>query len=408
MAAAERSLNGVRRSAHERKRQAGIIMFVVLMLLGLMVSALVIGLTSNLSQRAKRERQTADALGEAKQALIGRAAADSSIPGSFPCPDLITNIPGINIPNDGVADLLAGPNCPSYVGRLPWRTLGLPDLRDGNGERLWYALSPNFRDDNSAQPLNSESSGQLAITGNSPVANVIAIVFAPGGSLGTQVRDAANANNVANYLEGENANGVPPADNTFTTALASSTFNDELLPITREDLFPVVEMRVARELRTVLRTYYTTNGYYPYAAQFPNNTSIPATYQGYIPTTTCASMPVLNLPSWFTTNNWHQLTVYAVAPKCTNDCVAIDPALSNCNNTSAGPYLTVNGSGNNIQALVFSASYRLGAQPARPCNTIADCLEPVSGNNENINNDYVYMKPLRAGTNNDSLAIVAP
>jgi hypothetical protein len=24
------------------------------------------------------------------------------------------------------------------MGRLPWKTLRLPDLRDGHGERLWY------------------------------------------------------------------------------------------------------------------------------------------------------------------------------------------------------------------------------------------------------------------------------
>lgn len=429
MAAAKRARTGGRKSAHERNRQTGVIMFVVLMLLGLMVSALVIGLTGNLAQRAKRERQTADALAEAKQALIGRAAADNSIPGSLPCPDL---------DNDGVAELFVGNNCPSYVGRLPWRTLGLPDLRDGSSERLWYALSPNFRDHPSAQPLNSETPGQLTVTGNAPAANVIAIVFSPGAPVGSQVRDAANANIVTNYLEGENANGVPPADNTFTTALASSTFNDELLPITREDLFPVVEMRVARELRSILRAYYTANRYYPNAAQFPNNTSTAATYQGYIPTTTCAPVPPLILPAWFSANNWQQLTVYAVAPRCTPKitttiiaiasqpvcaitCVGplfglytcvmpntIDNTVLDCNYTSAGPYLTVNGVGNNVQSLVFSASYRLGAQPPRPCNAIADCLEAVNGNNENINNDYVYMKPVRSGTNNDSLVIVAP
>jgi type II secretory pathway pseudopilin PulG len=429
MVAAKRSRTGGRKATHERNRQTGVIMFIVLMLLGLMVSALVIGLTGNLAQRAKRERQTADALAEAKQALIGRAAADNSIPGSLPCPDL---------DNDGVAELFAGNDCPSYVGRLPWRTLGLPDLRDGSSERLWYALSPNFRDHPSAQPLNSETPGQLVVTGNAPAANVIAIVFAPGAPVGNQVRDAANANMVTNYLEGENANGVPPADNTFTTALASSTFNDELLPITREDLFPVVEMRVARELRSILRAYYTANRYYPNAAQFPNNTSTAATYQGYIPTTTCAPVPPLALPAWFSANNWHQLTVYAVAPRCTPKitttiiaiasqpacalacfgplfglyaCVmpnTIDNTVLDCNYTSAGPYLTVNGVGTNIQSIVFSASFRLGAQPPRPCNTVADCLESVNGNNENINNDFVYMKPARSSTNNDSLVIVAP
>jgi hypothetical protein len=31
------------------------------------------------------------------------------------------------------------------LGRLPWKTLGLPDLRDGHGERLWYAVSTKYK-----------------------------------------------------------------------------------------------------------------------------------------------------------------------------------------------------------------------------------------------------------------------
>ena len=68
-----------------------------------------------------REDVTALALQQAKEALIARAAFDLNHPGSLPCPDR---------DNDGVADLLAGNNCFSYIGRLPWKTLGLPDLRD--------------------------------------------------------------------------------------------------------------------------------------------------------------------------------------------------------------------------------------------------------------------------------------
>ncbi|MEO8163771.1 MAG: hypothetical protein ABI619_00110 [Betaproteobacteria bacterium] len=372
-----------------------------------------------------------EALARAKEALIGRAAADNSMPGSLPCPDL---------DNDGSAELLAGNNCPAYVGRLPWRTLGLADLRDGNGERLWYALSPNFRDDNSAQPLNSATPGQLIITGTAPAAAVIAIVFSPGGVVGNQVRDAPNENNVQNFLEGENGNGGPPADYTFVTALASPAFNDMLLPITREDLFPVVEMRIARELRLSLRAYYSANRYYPNAAQFPNNSSTAATYRGYLPTTTCAPVPTVTLPAWFTANNWQQYMVYAVAPRCTPKintsivavavqpscallcvgpafglyaCVmptSIDSTVLDCNNTAAGPYLTVTGIGASLQSIVLPASYRLGIQPARPCNAIGDCLEAVNGDTENIDSpdNYIYVKPVRSSTNNDSLVVVGP
>ena len=33
-------------------------------------------------------------------------------------------------------------------GRLPWKTLAIPDLRDGAGERLWYAVSVRFKRNN--------------------------------------------------------------------------------------------------------------------------------------------------------------------------------------------------------------------------------------------------------------------
>ena len=195
-------------------QQRGIALIVVLALLGLLVGVLVVGFTGDLARQNKKQQQTTDALAKAKEALIGRAASDSSIPGSLPCPDLMTNILG-NVPNDGIADLFLGTNCPSYIGRLPWRTLGLPDLRDASGERLWYALSPNFRDHPSASPLNSDTTGQLTITGAAAASNVIAIVFAPGPVVGSQVRDGANQNAVTNYLEGGNETGI--ATNTFVT-----------------------------------------------------------------------------------------------------------------------------------------------------------------------------------------------
>jgi hypothetical protein len=62
-------------------------------------------------------------------------------PGYLPCPDL---------DDDGWAE----PTCGSQngesgqserLGRLPWKTLGLADLRDGHGERLWYAVSSKYK-----------------------------------------------------------------------------------------------------------------------------------------------------------------------------------------------------------------------------------------------------------------------
>jgi len=216
-----------------------------------------------------RQQQTVAALAQAKDALIGRAISDNNRPGSLPCPDLITNNPaGGNIPNDGVADSLAGNNCPSNIGRLPWKTLKLADARDANGEHLWYALSSNFTDDDS-RIINNNTPGQLTVTGSGLGNNVVAVIFSPGGVIEGQQRDnatpsAAINNAVTNFLDGENANG----DTTFLTTPASPTFNDQLLTITEDDLIPAVERRVAYEALNCLVKYARDNGgKYPWAAE---------------------------------------------------------------------------------------------------------------------------------------------
>jgi type II secretory pathway pseudopilin PulG len=425
-------------SAAARQRGQAMLFVAVLLLLG--VSAVIYTLVTPANRAIERDKRTAAALAQARDALIGRAAADDNRPGSLPCPDIQTNIVGTNVPNDGVADLLVGNDCPSYIGRLPWRTLGLPEsLRDGDGERLWYAVSSAFRDDTSAQPINSDTAGQLTITGTIANTNVIAIVFSAGAVVGSQVRDIANENVVANYLENGNETGI--ATNTFISGQATETFNDKLLAITRDVFFPIVEIRVAREIRSALQTYYTANSYYPLAAQFPNNVSTSATYRGYVPTSTsaCLIAPDLApyLPAWFTANNWQRYIVYAVAPRCTprlltsllaigfgqpcallcilGICVvptSIDAGSLNCNNTAdgspAGSWLTVSGTGS-VRAIVMPASYVLAAQ-SRPCNSIGGCLEAVGADSENIDvtDNYVYVTPVRSANNNDNLVIVAP
>ena len=278
--------------------QRGALLILLVIALGVLAVTLFVGMLSSSEIQIERDKKTAAALAEAKAALIGRAVRDDNRPGSLPCPD--TN-------NDGSADLLSGPNCPSYIGRLPWRTLGLPDLRDGYGERLWYALSSNLRDDASAQPINSDTLGQLTISGLSPTNSVIAIVFAAGPSLSGQIRDAAHANDPASYLEGNNALGG--SNTNFTTANVSSTFNDRLLPITNDNLFPVVEKRIANIIMgtgtgststTGLRKYYLNNSTYPSS---PLNYS--ALQYSNDPTTQTNTLNML------TNNGWDTLVVYS-------------------------------------------------------------------------------------------------
>ena len=118
-----------------RAAQNGQALLALLVILGIGFGALFYTLISPASLALETEKTTSEALAQAREALIGYAASDDNRPASLPCPDT---------DNNGSAQLYAGSYCPSEIGRLPWRTLGLPDLRDGSGERLWYAVSREF------------------------------------------------------------------------------------------------------------------------------------------------------------------------------------------------------------------------------------------------------------------------
>ena len=140
------------------KRQSGIALVLLLIVL-IMAGAFAFYRSAGIGTgHAEQDAKLAATLARAKEALIARAVTDANRPGSLPCPDLITNSGGLsNVPGDGKADMFTLTQCPSYVGWLPWVTLDLPELTDDTGTRLWYALSPELRDDDSAQPINSDT-----------------------------------------------------------------------------------------------------------------------------------------------------------------------------------------------------------------------------------------------------------
>lgn len=273
-------------------------------------------LTGSLSRAGlnnKRDKITSDALSQAKDGLIGRATFDANHPGSLPCPD--TN-------DDGVAE--SGSSCPNYIGRLPWITLGLPDLRDSSGERLWYALSPNFRD--SSNVINSNTVGTLQVYDNTGTnllpqtgSEAVAIIFSPGSIVASQQRDTvANRNLSQNYLDiGPNSKNNTIATGPFIAADKTNSFNDRLMVITTSDIISKIEIRVVKELSAAFAYYLTVpanNNKYPYPAGFNSCTSKSACYSdtsgatctGKIPVTTMTSI----LPSWFGDNNWFDVIFY--------------------------------------------------------------------------------------------------
>lgn len=316
----------MQRAALGSRRNTGYIALALIALVSTLgVTWLVTSMGAN-AVRNERERKTTAVLAQAKQALIGRAAIDASLPGSLPCPDMITQMTG-NVPDDGIADLFAGNNCPSYIGRLPWRTLGLADLRDADGERLWYALSPTVRDYASLVVINDATTGAISVTGATAINNVVAVVFAPGAALGNQLRDTpSNRSHVANYLEGANATGATA----FVSHAPDATFNDRLVAITVADMMAFVEKRVATEVTLRLNQYFSGASLLPNPAAVNDfscqphgdpNLCLPAATPtpGFVPRniTAGAGWPGTSFPAWFN-SNWRTSIGYTVAPECTS------------------------------------------------------------------------------------------
>lgn len=136
---------------------AALLAFLLVLLVG--GSYAFLGDAKSFAQRAKLEepRKTSKALAEAKAALIGYAVSreidpnctapgdNCSRPGELPCPDLTSDGGAENVPICGTHDGQGEGGQSRQLGRLPWKDLRLLDLRDGAGERLWYAVSTNFK-----------------------------------------------------------------------------------------------------------------------------------------------------------------------------------------------------------------------------------------------------------------------
>lgn len=284
-----------KRPQHFRQRGAALMVMLVIMVVG--AATFLVSSFSNFGLQIVRDQHTAIALAQARDALIGHAVTYTDYPlGNLPCPDT---------DDDGTADAGGSDNCPQYIGRLPWKTLGLPDLRDSAGERLWYTLSRNVRRYALVRPINSDTNGTLNVTGTKAENNLIAIVFAPGSNVDSQSRSGAQSvlctttgttilenRCAANYLEGSNDDPSPgSAPNVnYQNANTGVTFNDQIVTVSRDQIFSAVEKRVGHEIKNVLNTYYTAWGAYPFAAPFSNPSTSsftgqasPAIYYGLLP-----------------------------------------------------------------------------------------------------------------------------
>lgn len=278
--------------------QRGVALLLFLFLLFGIGTATALSALNSSRARLEQERQTQLVLQQAKEALIAYAVSvypvGNNRPGDLPCPD---------IDNDGKKDSPCGNASGTTgqalrLGRLPWKSLGLADLRDAGGERLWYAVSNNFKEDylnNRHLPLNSDTMGTIQVVeaNGTIIPNVIAVVIAPGppiqrlNAAAYQDRSPGNENVPANYLDEtaseDNTNFVDGTTNGFINGIVRDTqgrilVNDSMLVITYNDLIPLLEKQVAATVMNCLSAYAAYNdgtennlGRYPWAASMASS-----------------------------------------------------------------------------------------------------------------------------------------
>lgn len=408
--------------ARRHRSQGGIALLLFLFLLFGVVATVALSAWNSSAQRLAQEQKNQEVLQQARDALIAYAVSvyplNSDRPGDLPCPDL---------DNDGKKDNGCGNASGSTgqdkrLGRLPWKSLGLPDLRDASGERLWYAVSNNFKENARHLPLNSDTPGTIQVADNAGnvIPNIVAVVIAPGpalqrlGANAVQDRSPAGQNDPHNYLDTsgteDNADFIDSTNNGFVNGLVRDAqgnllVNDNLLVITYNDLMPLIEKKVAATVMRCLTSYaafndgtYNNLGRYPWPASM--STSAGGSYDdsantlyGRIPNlmcntagtglgmtkdplcpTTLGTNPGM-LASWggiedctithpWFSNNWREQVFYAVADAYKPG--TIPPACGSC--------LTV-GSNNKVQLAVLVGRQALKNQDRSVKALIGNYLE---------------------------------
>ncbi|HTN95038.1 MAG TPA: hypothetical protein VMJ33_10680 [Gallionella sp.] len=246
------------RSLHGRGKQRGAALLILLAIIMIGIAAILINSLSSAGMKNARQQKTAAVLAQAKAALIGYAITygdthSNTVPGFLPCPD--TN--GSN--GEGVSVLSCGTQDVSAIGRLPWATLDVSDLRDGDGECLWYAVSGTYKYNN-ADLMNWDTIGQFQVfaqDGTLLTNQVVAVIFAPGAAVTGQNRSGTAAPicggnyTAGNYLDNDTVHGINNATvpagsfgiGSFIQGTSGSNVNDQMVFITRDELWNAVQKR---------------------------------------------------------------------------------------------------------------------------------------------------------------------
>ena len=370
------------------RHQQGVALLLFVIALVLAASAMLLKNLNRAQTEAAAARHTQQQLKRARDALVGYALNGADSPGSmnirpgrFPCPAYTL---------DGVSAPACPPTPGGYIqpGRLPWRTLGLAELRDADNEPLWYVPDIQF---SSTQKINSNI-GTTALHIDAGANPLVAVILSPGSALSKQSRPAGN---LAAQLDPrryfEDVNALAATAYVTEPANSSAAFNDRLLAIRLDRFMPALERRVLRELAMSLNQL---PGLPAPASASTGSTNCDSPNDGLIPLTCAAVAPgLLNLPAWFDAEDWQPLIWYAMAP---SSGLTIKPA-------TPGPAMKAT-------ALLFSPGPALTMAPLNQPDprTSPTVVKELLEDGENTNTDTTYQTPVNSLLNNDQIQIVQP
>lgn len=257
-------------------KQQGVALIALLTLIVLIFSALSLKQLNRSELKRLKLDKSRLVLAEAKQALLAYATQNFTAincgtncprPGDLPCPDL---------DNDGEAEGSCNTQN-NRLGRLPWKTLGLNDLKDGDGESLWYAVSDRYKNNPRVLPLNSDTNGSISLRNTSGQlvndasnnSGLVALVIAPHAALRRvdgvqQSRHTTNQLIASHYLDtafGEdNANFTEDSTDGFIAGEVLQNdqliVNDLILPVTSLQIQSMMQKRVLSEVMQAMLSFY--------------------------------------------------------------------------------------------------------------------------------------------------------
>lgn len=347
-------------------QQHGAVFIVMLVFLIMGSVAILVGSLNSTSLQFRRDEVTTQALSQAKEVLIGYAVSygdthPGKANGYLPCPDQ-----GQNNTYDGEAGNSSTCNSKnvSYIGKLPWKTLGLTPPKDSNAECLWYAVSGTYKNTGTTDLLNWDTNGQFQVVapdgvnllaGSTADNQAVVVIFAPGNPSGTQNHTSAAGTpscggnyTASNYLDNDTDHGIDNATVSPTafsvtqfiagvvrSASGNVVVNDNLVFITRNDIFNAIKKRT--DFHTFVETTLLTGSSACLATTLPPPVTLtfglttPFVTEG--PGTSIAPLqtgrvPQSCLPS--PTDNWQDNLLYAKCISGTQCITLYTPAALPC------------------------------------------------------------------------------